>query len=509
MNPMGRAIGECSLRSKRHRKWLDAASIRTAADGLAFYLKRSAIAAALLSSGMALAQDQAPSDEATGDKVKVRFTFEGGINAVAEENLFWNLAKTFAPTADFNSDTQWLEVYVKPGVTLEANVSNTSQIYAGGSFVASRTEGQDGLGQGETGRVTIEKAYVGFRTGSAESGEFDLSVGAQELKLGTGMQIANGASNGFERGAVKLGPRKAWERTAIAKFRLKDLTARAFFLDPNELGSNNTKTEMAGADVRFDRDGDFAGATYVNVLQSGAPYPQAAAGGLGPPVFLDGGRDGLNSLSFYGRVHPLKGSAPGLYVAVDGAYQWNGRIDLDAWAGRIQLGHVWNGKPWRPEIFYTYQTFSGDDPDTSGLERFDPLNYEGSPSSWATGSKSALVFINSNVQSHQLTFKLMPSPRDFLTLRTAHIRVNELRSPIQFGQATRLDLTEDLGSVVSGVTDPHLSDDVFIEYTRVLTPNIFLTGGFSVSFPGDGIKNAVGGSAPAWTGGFINIVANF
>ena len=506
---LGRTIGDCLVVSVLRFKELGSCSELRTLDSISRSLLCSIAAAAAMTSGVASAQDAQAEQETGSEEVEIRFTFEGGINAVAEENLFWNLARTFAPTADFNSDSQWLEAYIKPGVTLEANVARTSQIYAGGSFVASMTEGQDGLGQGDTGRVTIEEAYVGFRTGSTETGQFDLSIGAQKLKLGTGMQIANGASNGFERGAVKLGPRKAWERTAIAKFTLNDLTARAFFLDPNELGSNNTKTEMAGADVRFDWGSDFAGVTYVNVLQSGAPYPQAALGGLGPPSFLDGGRDGLNSLSFYGRFHPLKETTPGFYVALDGAYQWNDRIDLDAWAGRIQVGHVWNNKPWRPEVFYTYQTFSGDDPNTPELERFDPLNYEGSPASWATGSKSALVFINSNVQSHQLTFKLMPSRQDFVTLRTAHIRVNELRSPIQFGQATRLDLTDDLGSVVAGVTDPHLSDDVFLEYTRVLTPNIFLTGGFSVSFPGDGIRNAVGGSAPAWTGGFVNIVVNY
>lgn len=465
---------------------------------------------AMSATGTALAQDEAsPPEKSRSDEVELRVTFEGGVNAVAEENLFWNLAEIFAPTADFDSDTQWLEAYIKPGLVLEANVSSGATAYAGGSFVASMTTGQDGLGQGNTGRLTLEEAYVGFRAGSTEKGEIDISIGAQKLKLGTGMQIANGASNGFERGAVKLGPRKAWERTAIAKFSLKGLTARAFYLDPNELASNNTGTEMAGGDVRFDWGSDFAGVTYVNLLESGAPYPQAAPGGNGPPVFLNGGRDGLNSLSFYSRLTPLKQAVPGLYVAVDGAYQWNERIDLDAWAGRVQVGHAWNSKKWRPEIFYTYQTFSGDDPDTTRLERFDPLNYEGSPASWATGSKSALVFINSNVQSHQLTFKFMPSPRDFVTLRTAHIRVNELRSPIQFGQATRLDLTEDLGSVVAGVTDPHLSDDAFIEYTRVLTPNIFLTGGFSLSAPGDGIKIAAGGSAPVWTGGFVNIVVNY
>ena len=444
------------------------------------------------------------------DKTEIKFTLEGGINAVAETNLYWNLADKFAPSADFDSDTQWLEIYAKPGVDLTHSLDGSSEIYGGFSVVASTTLGTDAFDKSDTGRVTIEEAFLGFRTGTVETGQFDLSAGAQELKLGTGMLISNGASNGFERGAVKLGPRKAWERTIIARYRKKGLTTTAFFIDPNELASNNTKTHSVGADIRYDLDRtDFVGVTYVNVLQSGAPYPQAAPAGVGPPNFLDSGRDGLNAISFYGLVHPAKGSLPGFYIGLDGAYEWNGRIDLDAWGGRVKIGHAWNDKPWRPDLSYSYQTFSGDDPDTPELERFDPLHYEGSPASWATGSKAALVFINSNVQSHQLTLRTMPSPRDFLTLRAAHIRVNEQRSPIQFGQATRLEITDELGSVISGVTANHLADDFFVEYTRILTPNIFLTGGFSISVPGKGIENAFGGDAPNWTGGFVNVVVNF
>ncbi len=455
----------------------------------------------------AFAQDAEPA--ADQGPTQIKYTFEGGVNAVAEENLYWNLADKFAPSAGFDSDTQWLEFYVKPGVEITHDASSDIQFYGGFSMVASATLGTDAFDQQNTSRVTIEEAYVGFRTGSVETGQFDLSAGAQELKLGTGMLISNGASNGFERGAVKLGPRKAWERTIIGRFRYQGLTATGFFIDPNELASNNTKTHSVGGDIRYDFDKtDFAGVSYVNVLQSGAPYPQAAPGGNGPPAFLDGGREGLNALSFYGMFHPAKGALPGFYVGLDGAYEWNDRVSLDAWGGRIKIGHAWNDKPWRPDLFYSYQTFSGDDPDTPELERFDPLNYEGSPASWATGSKAALVFINSNVQSHQLTLKTMPSPRDFLTLRAAHIRVNEQRSPIQFGQATRLEITDDLGAVIAGVTANHLADDFFIEYTRVLTPNAFLTGGFSISIPGKGIENAFGGDAPAWTGGFVNLVVN-
>ena len=105
-----------------------------------------------------------------------------------------------------------------------------------------------------------------------------------------------------------------------------------------------------------------------------------------------------------------------------------------------------------------------------------------------------------------LALKVQPTKTDTLTLRYAHIRANELNSPIQFGQATRLDSS---GNIITGVTNSHLADDVFLEYSRIINRNTFLTAGVSVSVPGAGIEGVVGGSAPTWTGGFINVVVNF
>ncbi len=63
---------------------------------------------------------------------------------------------------------------------------------------------------------------------------------------------------------------------------------------------------------------------------------------------------------------------------------------------------------------------------------------------------------------------------------------------------------------IAGVTAKHLSDDVFLEYNRVLNPNTYLTAGFSVSFPGPGADSVVNASsAPVWTGGFVNVVVDF
>lgn len=162
---------------------------------------------------------------------------------------------------------------------------------------------------------------------------------------------------------------------------------------------------------------------------------------------------------------------------------------------------------------YTFQTFSGDDPNTQRLERFDPLFFEGSPSSWATGSKSSFNFINSNLHAHQLTLSISPTDQDKITLRYAHIRANELRSPIQFGQSTRFDVNTGQGLVAS-VIDSHLADDIFLEYSRIVSLNMFVTDGVSASIPGAGLEQtvrgtALGGELPVWLGGFVNIVVNY
>ena len=60
------------------------------------------------------------------------------------------------------------------------------------------------------------------------------------------MLIANGATSGFERGALKFGPRKAWEMAAIGRLSYGNFTGTAFYLDPNELPSTDGNNELAG-----------------------------------------------------------------------------------------------------------------------------------------------------------------------------------------------------------------------------------------------------------------------
>lgn len=457
-----------------------------------------------LLSGYASAQDQTTIIDQDG--FTLRWHFQAGLNAVSESNLFWDLAATTSPGSGFDPDTSWLEGYIKPGLSFEAELDTGSVFYGKLSSVSSYTWGTDAFDTGDTGATTLEEGYLAIRHDWEGGLSSDISLGPRELSLGTGMLIANGATSGFERGALKLGPRKAWEMAAIGRLSYQDVTATAFFLDPNELPANDGENELAGVDLRYDdQQGGYLGLTFIEVLNSGSPYPQAAAGG-GVPTIIPGAREDTRTVNLYAKTNPFVGPLENWVFTGDFAYQWNERIDLKSWAGRVTAGYTFEALPWSPSLTLGYQSFSGDDPNTSALERFDPLYYEGSPSAWATGSKSASTFINSNVNALSLALRLQPTQADTLTFRYAHIRANELNSPVQFGQATRVDSN---GNVVAGVTNAHLADDFFLEYSRIINRNTFLTAGISVSFPGAGIDEVIGKNASPWAGGFVNVVINF
>lgn len=465
-----------------------------------------ALLSVLWSTGPLAAQDRDPMLLFDKNGTTLRAHLQFGLNAVVEDNLYWDLAATTAPLSDFNPDTAWLESYVKPGLSFEHRMDAGAVLYGKLSAVASYTWGTDAFDTGDTGAVTLEEGYLGLK-GEAGGTGFDLSLGPRELVLGTGMIIANGGSNGFERGALKLGPRKAWDMAAIGRLTLDDVSGTAFFLSPNELPSTDSENELGGLDLRYDDPaGGYMGATFVSVLSSDTPYPQAAPGGSGPPTVTPGARDGTGTLNLYAGSNPMAGALEGWTFTGDLALQRNDRIDLEAWAGRVTASHAFAQLVWSPVLTLGYQTFSGDDPDTTALERFDPLYYQGSPSAWATGSKSAATFINSNVNALTLALQVKPSKADTFTLRYAHIRANELNSPIQFGQATRVNLE---GNVIAGVTDPHLADDLFLEWSRIVNRNTYLTAGLSVSWPGAGIDAVIGEKADPWTGAFVNVVLNY
>jgi Alginate export len=442
----------------------------------------------------------------------VKLGVEAGIQIVGESRSFWDLGATFAPGSGYNPDMGWAEGYVKPSVDFEHRFSGSVGLYGGLSVVASGTASKDILDFGDTGRLTLENGFLGLRHGTRGQGFFlDVSAGAQPYRVGSGMLISDGGSDGFERGTLIFGPRQAWAMTGIARIGYGPVSVDAFYLDANELKSSDTGTTLAGAKVEWSlAPNQFVGLAVARVLESTAPWAQAAPGGIGAPVVLLDARDGLSFLNAYGRINPAPAALPGLWIAGDIAYQRDAGQNMEAWGGRIEAGYAFAGWRWTPVVTYGWQTFSGDDPNTTKLERFDPLFYDGGQAGWASGTNGSFVFINSNINAHRLSVNFTITPQDLLTLRYAHVRANELNSPIQFGQATRLGISGGSLGLISGVTKAHLSDDFLVEYTRVLSANAFLTVGAGYSIPGAGLKAAAApNDLDNWIGGFANLVVKY
>ncbi len=469
-------------------------------------LQVSLVVCALCGAAPAVAaQDPSPETLYERDGFSVVGHLQGGVNLVVEHHLFWDFGETVAGVTDFDPNAEWFEAYLKPGVTFERRAGDHATFYGGLSGVGSMTIGTDAFDAGDTGQVTLEEGFLGWRYAEGAT-TFDLSVGPRVFKAGTGMLIEAGGSSGFSRGALKLGPRKAWGFAALGAISHGAFKGTAFYLDPNESPDNDSGNRLAGVDLRYDSNPNaLIGLTAGKVIASGSPYPKAPPGGVGVPSIIPGARDGLEFINLYGRA-PLAG-LPNAFMAADLAFERNDRINMRAWAGRAQVGYTFAEHRWKPTFTIGYQTFSGDDPDTDRLERFDPLYYEGNPSAWSTGTKSSMIFINSNVNAWQVAASITPTPVDTFTVRIHRIDADQLRSPIQFGQATRVE-GDDVDNPITGVTRHHLSDDLYFEYFRVVSPNLFLTTGFSVSNPQAGMKSIVA-DPPIWTGAYINLIANY
>ncbi len=135
--------------------------------GVCFGRARAGVAAAAamlaFGAGPAGAQDRDPMLLYDADGLTVRSHLQFGLNAVSESNLFWDLAEATAPGSGFDPDTQWLESYIKPGVSFEYRLDTGAVAYGKLSAVASYTSGTDAFDTGDTGATTLEEAYLGLR----------------------------------------------------------------------------------------------------------------------------------------------------------------------------------------------------------------------------------------------------------------------------------------------------------------------------------------------------------
>ncbi len=301
----------------------------------------------------------------------------------------------------------WLEGFVHAGVYGLVPVSGSLHAYAGLSAIGSGSVGRELFGDATRSYAGVEDAYVGLVGGAVSpAGDrlaWTVSAGRQRFTIGDGFLVVNTATNGRDRAALQSNPRWAADMLAIARVSYNAWRAEVFQLDPDELPSIDTRTRIQGVNVEgTPRPGLAVGLTGLRVPQSGYAY-------YTPTAVL--GREGLRVADARVRWQPAPTGRDGPFVAAEVAQQSNARFDMRARAWTGEAGYAFASAAWSPTLSYRYARFSGDDPATSRLERWDPLLSGGNGETWVQGINHFKVFQNSNLATHRVQARLRPAAR--------------------------------------------------------------------------------------------------
>jgi hypothetical protein len=419
---------------------------------------------------------------------------------------WWNLAATASPAFDMSRG--FAELWVQPKLDGRLVFDVNNEAYGALSVGATQTLGADAFDYDDQGAVRLGSAMLGVR-GTAGGWRYDVSFGRQLFTLGTGMLLTAGSSNGYSWGGGASAQRKAWSRSVVARAGSSELTGTAFALEPDEAPEARTDTRVQGLALEWARPTmGKAGIAWLTVPRSQAIYP----GDLAPLDFIDAGRDGLDTWHGWADVTGLLPGLPTLGLRAEFAQQRNtitrasGRQDPMR-AGAWFLGASWWARemPFAPKFSYHAARFTGDKPETSTYERFDPLFWGNGLDNWWFGANGAYSWLNSNLRAQRFIVDAYLSARDIMQFQYVRASVDQVNSAVQFGQGARFTANQ----LLVGVPKPALSDEIYLQYSRVFNPKRIATAFVSRSSPRDGLQAVAPQGTQAWTTIGVGLTANF
>jgi hypothetical protein len=174
----------------------------------------------------------------------------------------------------------------------------------------------------------------------------------------------------------------------------------------------------------------------------------------------------------------------GAWVKAEYAYQNHEDFDMSAQAGYVWAGYRAARYSWQPAFSYRWSIFTGDDPDTPTLERFDPL-FSGGLGNFLPGIVFSKVYKNSNLITNRATFSIKPLATLELTLDYFNHRADSLNNLGGIGPLQTLASKE-------------IGQEVTLTLFHYIGTHLFVQGIASVGIPGEAIEQAVGGNAENW-----------
>jgi hypothetical protein len=357
------------------------------------------------------------------------FNFDATLGVFGFGNSLYTNPKPGEPSGDLGSN--WWEASMKPALSGSYTMGGSSQIYGKVSAVGEGTYGTSpSLVGGDTSSFGVEDLYIGWRSGNSFQGlgenALDFSIGRQRYRLGHGMLLFDGASEGGSRGGYWTNARQAFDFTAIGRLNTGKHKVEAFYLDKDELPESNSDTKLWGLNYEFALAEDTTlGATYMKFSADPTRRPE---------------RDGESVYNLRAYTAPIP-SLKALSFEAEYAKEDNGTL-LDSSAWNLQVAYQFD-MTWKPKISYRYAVFEGNDPATAANEGFDSLLtgfYDWG--AWWQGEIAGEYFLsNSNLISHQLRVHATPTE----TISSGLIFFDFLQDqPSRFGAITADQVAREL-----------------------------------------------------------------
>ena len=376
------------------------------------------------------------------------------------------------PSGDLGDN--WNEGTIKAGLS-GVHATDTGEWYGKLSGVGEGTfSSSPTLVGGDSTSFGVEDLYIGWRSGG-EKPLWDFSVGREPYKLGHGMLLYDGASEGGSRGGYWTNARKAFELAGIARFKPGNSTIEAFYLDRDELPESDSGSKLWGVNYEYAIGEDTTlGATYMSWSAKESMAPQ---------------RDGLDVYNLRAFTAPFPNMKQ-LSFELEYALEDNGDL-LDSTAYNALAAWQFDGG-WKMKLSYRYAFFEGDDPNTVANEGFDGL-FTGfyDWSTWWQGEIAGGYLIsNSNLISNQLRLHAKPTE----SISTGLIFFDfKLDQPLSFDP---LVTSSDIGTEL----------DWYMDWS--VTSNLILSFVAAVGEPGKAIEQS-NGRTDTFTYGMIFAAYSF
>ena len=189
-------------------------------------------------------------------------------------------------------------------------------------------------------------------------------MGRTQYKIGQGFLLWDGGGEGGSRGGFWSNARKAWEFAAVGRFKPKNHTFEAFYLDRDEVPESETGTRLWGANYELALgEANTLGATYLNFQSDSLPD-----------------RDGMSVYNLRAYLAPFK-RLPGLSLGAEYAREDNGDL-LSSTAWMAQAAYEFSkvaGSPSSPTATRSSRATTRRPPRTRRSTRCSPASTTGAP----------------------------------------------------------------------------------------------------------------------------------